>query len=310
MDSGDDQKRRERRQRDGKSRSKRPQGHRLDLIDKLDVTSIYGTGCKFRSLGHFVQANPALVFHHDGPFDACNPNRNRKGSRQAPMQAFPKDSKNMALGGAGPVNSNLDLAMIHGHTAESYLDYNSGTTKKGTPAAFDSSARIDPVHGAESMGLGTSTFLEGAPASRSAIQRRQSETDNLAVQNGGLQRKKSLAQKIRGGINRPSTARMTSPDRQRSPSSADATTSNRANERNPFFQDDDDGYENKGAKIEETYLSTRVRASSSPKRSVALQRETTNGSTGGDELKPSGGGFMNRMKSLRRPRPERRMPSE
>ncbi|CRG85874.1 Protein PAL1 [Talaromyces islandicus] len=293
MDFEDDKRRRERRQRDGKSRSKRPQGYRLDLIDKLDVTSIYGTG----------------LFHHDGPFDACNPHRNRKGSRQAPMQAFPKDSKNMAIGGAGPNNSNLDLAMIHGHTAESYLDYNSGTSKKGT-AAFDSSARIDPVHGAESMGLGTSTFLEGTPASRSAIQRRQSETDNLPSQNGGLQRKKSLAQKIRGGINRPSTGRMVSPEPQRSPSSADATTSNRANERNPFFQDYDDAYESKGAKIEETYLSTRVRASSSPKRSVALQRETTNGSTGGDELKPSGGGFMNRMKSLRRPRPERRMPSE
>jgi hypothetical protein len=225
------------------------------------------------------------------------------------MQAFPKDSKNMAIGGAGPNNATLDLAMIHGHTAESYLDYNNGTTKKGT-AAFDSSARIEPIHGAESMGLGTSTFLEGAPASRSAIQRRQSETENPMSQGGGLQRKKSLAQKIRGGINRPSTGRMVSPEGQRSPSSADATTSNRANEKNPFFQDDDDAYESKGAKIEETYLSTRVRASSSPKRSVALQRETTNGSTGGDELKPSGGGFMNRMKSLRRPRPERRMPSE
>lgn len=225
------------------------------------------------------------------------------------MQAFPKDSKNMAIGGAGPNNATLDLAMIHGHTAESYLDYNNGTSKK-TAAAFDSSARIDPVHGAESMGLGTSTFLEGAPASRSAIQRRQSETENPPSQNGGLQRKKSLAQKIRGGINRPSTGRMVSPDGQRSPSSADATTSNRANERDPFFQDYDDAYESKGTKIEENYLSTRVRASSSPKRSVALQRETTNGSTGGDELKPSGGGFMNRMKSLRRPRPERRMPSE
>lgn len=225
------------------------------------------------------------------------------------MQAFPKDSKNMAIGGTGPNNATLDLAMLHGHTAESYLDYNNGTSKKD-PAAFDSSARIDPVHGAESMGLGTSTFLEGAPASRSAIQRRQSETENQP-QNNGLQRKKSLAQKLRGGINRPSTAgRMVSPDGHRSPSSADATTSNRANERNPFFQDYDDAYESKGARIEGNYLSGRVRASSSPKRSVALQRETTNGSTGGDELKPSGGGFMNRMKSLRRPRPERRMPSE
>ena len=40
--------------RDGKPRDKHPRGspkakkpnHRLDIIDKLDVTSIYGTGCK------------------------------------------------------------------------------------------------------------------------------------------------------------------------------------------------------------------------------------------------------------------------
>lgn len=46
MDSEDDRRRRERRQRDGKSRPKKSTGHRLDLIDKLDVTSIYGTGCR------------------------------------------------------------------------------------------------------------------------------------------------------------------------------------------------------------------------------------------------------------------------
>lgn len=59
MDSEDDRRRRDRRQRNGKDgkdekgRSKKPQGRRLDLIDKLDVTSIYGTGCKqsFTSLG-------------------------------------------------------------------------------------------------------------------------------------------------------------------------------------------------------------------------------------------------------------------
>lgn len=33
---------RETRHRDGKSRSKK--NHQLDIIDKLDVTSIYGTG--------------------------------------------------------------------------------------------------------------------------------------------------------------------------------------------------------------------------------------------------------------------------
>lgn len=50
FDDDDDKRRRERRHRDregrhrdGKSRSSR-KDRRLDVIDKLDVTSIYGTG--------------------------------------------------------------------------------------------------------------------------------------------------------------------------------------------------------------------------------------------------------------------------
>ncbi|GAM39232.1 hypothetical protein TCE0_034f10604 [Talaromyces pinophilus] len=297
MDPEDERRRRERRhrererERDGKPRSKRAPGYRLDVIDKLDVTSIFGTG----------------LFHHDGPFDACNPNRNRKGSKQAPMQAFPKDSKNMALGGAGPNNSRLNLELIHGHTAEGYLDYSSTGIKK--EEAFDS-ARAEIIHGTESMGLGTSTFLEGTPASRAAIQRRQSESDQQPPA-GGLQRTKSLAQKFKG-INRTGTVRVTSPDStQRSPASAGAPSgSSRAQERNPFFQDYDEAYDAKTSKIDEARIGGRNRASSSPRRATGLERKTTNGSIGAEENRQNVGGFMNRMKSLRRPRPERRVPSE
>lgn len=248
-----------------------------------------------------------VVFHHDGPFDACNPNRNRKGSKQAPMQAFPKDSKNMALGGAGPNNSRLNLELIHGHTAEGYLDYSATGVKK--EEAFDS-ARAEVIHGAESMGLGTSTFLEGTPASRAAIQRRQSESDQQPPA-GGLQRTKSLAQKFKG-INRTGTVRVTSPDStQRSPASAGPTSgSGRIQERNPFFQDYDEAYDAKTSKIDEARIGGRNRASSSPRRAAGLERKTTNGSIGAEENRQNGGGFMNRMKSLRRPRPERRVPSE
>jgi hypothetical protein len=57
LDDEDERRRRERRRRerearhkDGKSRSSRKPGYQLDIIDKLDVTSIYGTGSKhFRS---------------------------------------------------------------------------------------------------------------------------------------------------------------------------------------------------------------------------------------------------------------------
>jgi hypothetical protein len=39
--------RRERREREAKDGKPRKPDRKLDLIDKLDVTSIYGTGCKF-----------------------------------------------------------------------------------------------------------------------------------------------------------------------------------------------------------------------------------------------------------------------
>lgn len=226
------------------------------------------------------------------------------------MQAFPKDSKNMALGGSGPNNSRLNLELIHGHTTEGYLDY-AATAVGKKDEAFDAT-RSEVIHGMESMGLGTSTFLEGTPASRAAIQRRQSESDDLApLSGGGLQRTKSLAQKFKG-INRAGTVRMNSADNtQRSPSSAGLPSSSiRAQESNPFFQDYDEAYDMKGSKIEEARISGRSRASSSPRRTAGLERKITNGSIGADENRQNGSGFMNRMKSLRRPRPERRVPSE
>ncbi|KAJ9294509.1 hypothetical protein DTO271G3_6777 [Paecilomyces variotii] len=304
LDPEDEKRRRERRHRerearhrDGKSRSsKKTPSHRLDIIDKLDVTSIYGTG----------------LFHHDGPFDACNPHRNRKGLKAAPMQAFPKDSRNMALGGAGPNNDNIDLELFHGVQTEGYNDF-ATSGKSDQPEAFSATTRVEPIHGAESMGLGTSTFLEGAPASRAAIQRRQSENESGSGSNGGgLQRKKSLAQRIRGGINpRAGGGRVVSPD---ATYSTPTSTGSRSNERNPFFQDYDDAWDKKGAKIQmaedsrPSYESGgRARAASSPRRPQGLERKDTdervNG--GGDGIK-SGGGFVNRMKSLRKPRPERR----
>lgn len=254
------------------------------------------------------------MFHHDGPFDACDPHRNRKGSKTAPMQAFPKDSKNMSLGGIGPKNDNIDLDLFHGVGSESYNDYGTGDYRKSSHAtAFDPTARVEPVHGTESMGLGTSTFLEGAPASRAELERRQSEFE-AQMQNGGLQRKKSLAQKIRG-INRSagSWGMMSEEPMYISPSSSG---SQKVNDKNPFFQDYDDAWEKKGAKIQlaEESRSGRARSASSPKREPALERnlsnERYNGSGGGEETKSGGGGLMHRMKSLRKPRPERRPTTE
>ncbi|KAJ5692708.1 hypothetical protein N7462_002131 [Penicillium macrosclerotiorum] len=299
FDDDDEKRRRERRhrereerRRDGKPRSSR-RDRRLDIIDKLDVTSIYGTG----------------MFHHDGPFDACNPHRNRKGVRTAPMQAFPKGSSNMALGGAGPNNSNIDLNLFHGRMEEAHHDFAKVHRPAPETVEFNASARIEPVHGQQTMGLGTSTFLDGAPASRSAIARRESEG---VEENGGLQRKKSLAQRLRGrsGTSRPYASptepNFASPAKE--PGSSHSASS-RGNERNPFFQDYDEEYDRKAARIQESRLEGggRTRSSSSPKQSTGLERKSTN-ERGYDESKlgAGGGGFLNRMKSLRKPRPERR----
>ncbi|KAK5990994.1 Protein PAL1 [Cladobotryum mycophilum] len=181
---------REQRRRDGKEKPKsgRP-SRKMDIIDQLDATSIYGTG----------------LFHHDGPFDALNPHRNRQnGRRLAPMQAFPKDSLNNTIGGAGPLNPQADHSTFMGHgTDEAFRDFattskknNYGYSSSRETAIFDAASRGNMVHGDESYGLGTSTFLEGTPAARSTIIRRQAEQQQ-EIADGGLQRKKSLAQRIR-----------------------------------------------------------------------------------------------------------------
>src|SRR5437667_11000472 len=64
-----------------------------------------------------------LAFHHDGPFDACNPHRNRKGSRRAPMQAFPVDSANNALGGTDPLKKSDHSQFMGTKAEEAFEDF-------------------------------------------------------------------------------------------------------------------------------------------------------------------------------------------
>ncbi|KAI6886020.1 Pal1-domain-containing protein [Hortaea werneckii] len=186
---------RHRREAEKTRKVRKAQG--LDIIDKLDVTGIYGPG----------------LIHHDGPFDACNPHRNKtsgKSRRPAPMQAFGVDSMNMVLGGSGPLRSKLDLDKIHGTGVEGFTDY--ASTRKQDTNIVNPYERFEQVHGDATDGLGTSTFLEGAPASRRDQQRRESEDQEamyakagMAGGNngggGGLTRKKSLAQRFRGMSN-------------------------------------------------------------------------------------------------------------
>jgi hypothetical protein len=280
------------------------------------------------------------VFHHDGPFDACNPHRNRQGSRRAPMQAFPKDSLNNVLGGGGPLNKRPDHATFLGNNDdEAFKDYSKGGVgyngyepyangqsrpggHKQESHVLSATTRVEPIHGDETLGLGTSTFLEGAPASKTAMQRRASEQNSPPE---GLSRKKSLAQKIRGINNGrreygPS-GRITSPEGVLV--SPDAPTStpggSKIHESNPFFNEFSKGDDSKkeGITIVEPEKTGRARAPSSPKRGLGERLErrvTSDGSSGGDAqpAKTSGGGFLSRVKSLkggpRKPKAEKPVP--
>ena len=270
------------------------------------------------------------------------------------MQAFPEGSANMALGGAGPNNSRLDLDRFHGRAEEGFTDY-SHTRKAATAYVPPAPApergeslrymhptdRIEQVHGEESHGLGTSTFLEGAPASKSALQARESEelTSQDNMMGTGLMRKKSLAQRIRGMSN--SRPRGNAPEGVRSPDaryiierSADtntaphhvyaqsaggrarATNFTNATEVNPFDNEYDKAFEKKGAQIriaeQEQPNIGRARAPSSPQDNGLTRSVTADAAVASSaEEKPSvGGGFLNRMKSLkggsRRGRPDRK----
>ncbi|OLN96587.1 Protein PAL1 [Colletotrichum chlorophyti] len=295
---------RERRAREGKDKDPKKPSRRLDIIDQLDATSIYGTG----------------LFHHDGPFDAANPHRNRKGSRRAPMQAFAKDSLNMSLGGAGPLNKRPDHATFMGHNdGDASADYAiAAKERKEDPAVFDPRARGSIVYGEETMGLGASTFLEGTPAARAAIQRREAEQAQQSAADG-LRRNKSIAQRIRGMKREPReygpSGRITNPEgaytSRRSPDSAGPSTSlSYTGERNPFFSEY--GKESETISVRRTDARSPGSPPPVPRRGSAngLERRATSDVTSPTEEGPSksSGGFLARVKSLKGGR--RRQPSD
>jgi hypothetical protein len=291
---------RERRHREGEKKSSKPPSRRVDIIDQLDATSVYGSG----------------IFHHDGPFDALNPHRNRQGSRRAPMQAFPKDSLNNTIGGAGPLNARPDHATFLGQQDdEAFMEWSRGSKdkeysssrSKETPV-FDPMSRGSILHGDESLGLGTSTFLEGTPAARTAIQKREEER---AAEGDGLQRKKSLAHRIRnmnrGGRDFQPSGRVTGPESgygsRRSPSQGGPASAS-LSERNPFFNEYGSG------KGEEEFTVHKMdsngnRPSPASPNGPSLERRSTTDATGGDDAQPKTSGILGRMKSLkgRRQRP-------
>lgn len=304
-----------RREKERKHRQQRP-NKKVDVIDQLDATSIFGIG----------------AFHHDGPFDACNPHRNRKGSRRAPMNAFAKDSANNSIGGSGPLRSRPDHSTFMGTGSnEAFTDYARGSADKDGQkfltgprgdAFFDPTSRGDILHGDESLGLGTSTFLEGTPVARAVMQKREAEQAAESAE-GGLQRKKSLAQRIRG-INRvpreygpggrPSLAeggrRPTYPDLPRH--TTDGDPSSGRGHSNEFGAEPELISVKKAGESDDPKSPTSPH--SRPRRvSIGLERRSTaDGTTSADSQGKPGGGLLARVKSLkggRRARPQPDVPN-
>lgn len=172
------------------SPAKKSEARNLDVIDKLDVSSFFGGR-----------------FHHDGPFDACTPHRNRN-VKAAPVMAFPVDGPNNSMK-ARPNpddNSRFNLAfgnyedhnMIVGSAVTGTSPYGKLTTPDPRTAelprlnpsvvAFDVNQKAVPVHGPSTFGLGSTTFVDGAPAPKGE------ESTQSA---GGLGRKKSIVQRLR-----------------------------------------------------------------------------------------------------------------
>lgn len=184
-----------------KSSKKKVEPHKpdnLDTIDKLDVSAFFGGR-----------------FHHDGPFDACTPHRNKVG-KNAPVLAFPVDGPNSTMKAVGPgVNNNDRMNLAFGNYSEDHneivgsktaplarlpvpvpktnRDSNDPQHTMYTPSlnpsvvAFDANVKAAPIHGLTTAGLGSSTFVDGAPAPKA------DEPQSTA----GLGRKKSLVQRLR-----------------------------------------------------------------------------------------------------------------
>ncbi|KAL6409433.1 uncharacterized protein AUP68_05807 [Ilyonectria robusta] len=215
------------------------------------------------------------------------------------MQAFPKDSLNNSLGGAGPLNSTADHSAFMGNaTDEAFRDYARGG--KGANAMYSSSRAEPPIfnpvgqdiiHGDESHGLGTSTFLEGTPAARSAIVRRQVEQAQENME-GGLQRKKSLAQRIRrvGGGPRDNGGRSGGEGgySRISPEAVGSGASN-LSDNNPFFSEYNKGEEGFSTKGRDDARSPPNQAPTNRRPSAGLileRRSTTDGTSALDDSAP------------------------
>lgn len=154
----------------------------LDVIDKMDVTGLYGPGS----------------FHHDGPFDALTPARNsKKATRKRvgppPITAFLADGPNNSL--------RVDPALGRYQTEEQVYGRAAQLAEQSVPPeaaqmSFDPTDKGEKVHGKMTAGLGSSTFLDGTKASRDDIEEAGREkSEHLGRSRSILRRQRSQRQR-------------------------------------------------------------------------------------------------------------------
>lgn len=232
------------------------------------------------------------------------------------MQAFAKDSANNTIGGAGPLNRRPDHKLFMGQEPHDASTMYAGRRDPNKPRThemelFDPKQRGEFEHGEETLGLGSSTFLEGTPAARTAIARNQEESAQEAAEIG-LGRKKSVVQRfksIKRGPRDNEYGRVTSPEAYQSHSPRPSLPSASTGERNPFFAEFDKTEERINVRRKDSDAMTPL--TPPPAHGANLERRSTTDATmdGPAEGQPkqAGGGFLSRVKSLkggRRQRPE------
>ena len=218
------------------------------------------------------------------------------------MDAFPEGSLNNTIGGSGPLNARPNHATFLGQQDdEAFKEWSSGVKDKTGPV-FDV-GRDHILHGDQSLGLGTSTFLEGTPAARSAIQNQQREEAQRAAEQPkakieGLKRGQSL-RRIGFPIKRPDRAQpsgdIPAVPHRRSPSGTGPASASIA-ERKPFFND----YSSGNGEADFTVTNDSNASPASPRGGGGLERRSTTDGTGGEEAQPKvTGGFFKRVKSIK-----------
>ncbi len=222
------------------------------------------------------------------------------------MDAFPEGSLNNTIGGSGPLNARPNHAQFLGQQDdEAFKEWSQGVKDKSGPV-FDI-ARAHVLHGDESLGLGTSTFLEGTPAARSAIQSQQREEEERAAE---LPKTKGDGLKRGPSLRRPFAKRgfqasgdIPAMPHNRSPS-GNGPVSASAMERKPFFDD----YGSGNGEDDFTVANGSRASPASPRGGGGLERRSTTDGTGGEQGQQKPKGLLGRMKSITGKKEPRRPP--